>query len=498
MRATRRRHLAATAAVVGVARLLRAGDVGVPRWHGAAAAAGSRWSRCSSSPAPCCSWGDRCAAGTPVTATGPSTRCVRPGPWCWPRPARSPGRRWPAGTPRRPCSSPVTSRSSRAASGSCSAALATLAAPRHGRRRSRGGALVPAAGRRRGRRRRRRGTPGRRCALTLPDPSGRGLPAVPRRLVRPARPPPRGRRRARCGAARRRRRRGSAPRRSRSSSSTGSHPASCCTISARPRRSESPSSTVSSKRCSRCADRAVAVQRAGARPTRAGRRRRRATTAYGCGAPSTAARAVAVGSSSSTVGGCSRSSDSIGVTASRRRPRSDPTKSATKSFAGAPSTVAGSANCSSRPPWLNTAIRSAEPHRLVDVVGDEQHRLVQLVLDPAELRLQPVPGDRVDRAERLVHQQHRRVGGERPGHADPLPLTAGQLVRVAACRSRRRVEPDEVEQLRRRGRACGERSQPSRSGTVATLPRDRQVREQPDLLDHVADPAAQLHRRRRG
>ena len=69
-----------------------------------------------------------------------------------------------------------------------------------------------------------------------------------------------------------------------------------------------------------------------------------------------------------------------------------------------------------------------------------------LALEPQELVLQPVADDRVDGAERLVHQQHRRVGGQRPGHADPLPLTAGELVRVAVG-VRRRVEADQVEQL---------------------------------------------------
>ncbi len=62
----------------------------------------------------------------------------------------------------------------------------------------------------------------------------------------------------------------------------------------------------------------------------------------------------------------------------------------------------------------------AEPDRLLDVVRDEQRpscgpaawRLQELVL-------QPLAHHRVDRAERLVHQQHRRVGGQRPGHARP-------------------------------------------------------------------------------
>ena len=54
--------------------------------------------------------------------------------------------------------------------------------------------------------------------------------------------------------------------------------------------------------------------------------------------------------------------------------------------------------------------------------------------------------DRVERAERLVHQEHRRVGRERAREADALALPARELRRVA-----RRVagsRPDELEQLR--------------------------------------------------
>ena len=48
-------------------------------------------------------------------------------------------------------------------------------------------------------------------------------------------------------------------------------------------------------------------------------------------------------------------------------------------------------------------------------------------LEAEELVLQPRRVHRVDGAERLVHQQHRRVGAQRPGHADALALPAGQL-----------------------------------------------------------------------
>ena len=71
-----------------------------------------------------------------------------------------------------------------------------------------------------------------------------------------------------------------------------------------------------------------------------------------------------------------------------------------------------------------------ETDRLVDVVRDEDDGLSQLALDLDELGLQPVAIERVDRAERLVHEQHRRVGGKRAGDADALRLAAGELPRV--------------------------------------------------------------------
>ena len=65
--------------------------------------------------------------------------------------------------------------------------------------------------------------------------------------------------------------------------------------------------------------------------------------------------------------------------------------------------------------------------RLVDVVGDEQDRLAELALQPQQLLLQALADDGVDGAERLVHQQHGRVRGERARHADALLLPAGLL-----------------------------------------------------------------------
>ncbi len=49
------------------------------------------------------------------------------------------------------------------------------------------------------------------------------------------------------------------------------------------------------------------------------------------------------------------------------------------------------------------------------------------------------------RAERLVHQQHGRIGRERARQADALTLPARELGGVA--RAVARLEPDELEQL---------------------------------------------------
>ena len=65
-----------------------------------------------------------------------------------------------------------------------------------------------------------------------------------------------------------------------------------------------------------------------------------------------------------------------------------------------------------------------EAHRFVEVVRHEHDRLVQPPLQVDELFLEAQPHDRVDRAERVVHQQHRWIGRERARHTDTLLLAA--------------------------------------------------------------------------
>src|SRR4029453_14720434 len=63
---------------------------------------------------------------------------------------------------------------------------------------------------------------------------------------------------------------------------------------------------------------------------------------------------------------------------------------------------------------------------LLHVVGHDHDR--ELVLDLLHQVLDAGGGDGVERRARLVHEQHVGPGGDGPGDAEPLLLTAGQAV----------------------------------------------------------------------
>ena len=81
-------------------------------------------------------------------------------------------------------------------------------------------------------------------------------------------------------------------------------------------------------------------------------------------------------------------------------------------------------------------------------------------LQAQELVLQALAVDRVDRAERLVHEHQRRVGGQGAGDADALALAAGELRRVARAH-RRGSRPMSSSSSSTRARMRCARSQPS-------------------------------------
>ena len=81
----------------------------------------------------------------------------------------------------------------------------------------------------------------------------------------------------------------------------------------------------------------------------------------------------------------------------------------------------------------------AEEHRLVDVVGDEQHGLVALLPDAEQHLLHQRARLAVERAERLVHQQDLGVVGERAGERHALAHAARELLGIGVLEA---LEPD--------------------------------------------------------
>ena len=125
-------------------------------------------------------------------------------------------------------------------------------------------------------------------------------------------------------------------------------------------------------------------------------------------------------------------------------------------------------------------------HRLLLVVRHEDRRHVHLVVQAPQPGAQLLAHPRVERAERLVEQQHRRLDGERAGERHPLALAAGELARVALAQVRRG----------RRGRAARPRAAASRTSarlrTVrpnATLSAHGHVLERRVVLEDEADLA---------
>ena len=85
---------------------------------------------------------------------------------------------------------------------------------------------------------------------------------------------------------------------------------------------------------------------------------------------------------------------------------------------------------------------AADTDRLVQIVRDEDRGLVQFGRERQELLLKPAPNQRIQRGERLIHQQDLGVRRERPGEPDPLLHAPRQLAGEAVLVT---VEIDETE-----------------------------------------------------
>src|SRR6266540_1970055 len=87
----------------------------------------------------------------------------------------------------------------------------------------------------------------------------------------------------------------------------------------------------------------------------------------------------------------------------------------------------------------------AHGERLLLVVGDVEEGDAHLLLDALQLELHLLAEFQVERAERLVEQQHLGLVDDRARQGDPLPLAAGELRRLAVAKA---TEPHRGQDLR--------------------------------------------------
>ena len=97
-------------------------------------------------------------------------------------------------------------------------------------------------------------------------------------------------------------------------------------------------------------------------------------------------------------------------------------------------------------PVVHDRDRVGHRHRLLLVVRDVDEREPELALDALQLELHLLAELQVERAQRLVEQEHLRAVDQRARERHALLLTAGQLARLALVEP---FEPDDAEQLAR-------------------------------------------------
>ena len=117
-----------------------------------------------------------------------------------------------------------------------------------------------------------------------------------------------------------------------------------------------------------------------------------------------------------------------------------PMNPATKAVCGRSYTSIGSPTCSMLA-VVEHGDAVAHRERFFLVVRDVDKGDADLALDPQQLELHLLAELEVERAERLVEQQHLRLVHDRAGQGDALALAAGQLRRLA------RAEPGQPDHL---------------------------------------------------
>ena len=126
-----------------------------------------------------------------------------------------------------------------------------------------------------------------------------------------------------------------------------------------------------------------------------------------------------------------------------------------------------------------------EHQRLFLVVGDVDEGGSKLAMDALDLELQPFAQLLVERAERLVHQQQRRIEDDGTGERHALLLAAGQLARIT-MREFRHLDHVESWRTRLSRSLFCTTAQGQRIGDVLA---DRHMRKQSVVLEHDPDIA---------
>jgi hypothetical protein len=130
-----------------------------------------------------------------------------------------------------------------------------------------------------------------------------------------------------------------------------------------------------------------------------------------------------------------------------------------------------------------------EEQGFAQIVRDEDDGLAKAAGQGAEFALEFGAGDGIERAEGLVHQKNRRIGGEGASDADALALAAGKFAGTAMGKFAG-IEADEVKHfLDTRGNTRG--IPLSQSGNQGDIFCDREVREKTCVLYDVTDAAAE-------
>src|SRR5579862_238642 len=132
---------------------------------------------------------------------------------------------------------------------------------------------------------------------------------------------------------------------------------------------------------------------------------------------------------------------------------------------------------------------AAEPKRLVHVVRHEHDCRAEAALNIEQILLRLGADDRIERPERLVHQQHGRLCGERARDADALLLPARELVRKGV----RVLGGIELKHLQQLLDPCANpRVLPAeKTWNGGDVLRDGAMWEETVTLDYVADPTPQ-------